>query len=228
MGEIAEPFQRYLGSSAPAAKALKHIGETLEHNGWRAVVFGGAVRDAFLHGEGVTPRDIDIVVDCSSSRALGDALGVSAFNGFGGIRKVVDGMAFDIWPLAATWGIKHLRIDRPTFDDLMRTVFLSTDAVALELGTFEEYDGGFLRSMQDRVVEVVLEANPFPPLCVVCAANTAKKYDLRIGSKLRQWLLSFDIMGHLRNVERAHEAKYRGDGRPFDPDFYRQFAEDLE
>src|SRR5438874_2219338 len=47
-------------------RPLLEMAQMLRQNGWEAVIFGGVLRDLVFYGPAKRPRDVDIVVNCSS------------------------------------------------------------------------------------------------------------------------------------------------------------------
>ncbi len=175
------------------AGPLRDVVDAIQTFGWSAVVFGGGVRDLTL---GFTPRDIDIVVDAQSIEKLTSHLIPSLLRRtrFGGFCFDLSGWLLDIWTLSDTWAFRVGQVQPPTFDNLVRTTFLNVESVSVEL--FPGKDGkqrsvvhpAFLRGLDSRVVEIQLEANPFPALCVVRALLTAARLDFAVGPELKRYV----------------------------------------
>src|SRR5262249_14739947 len=85
-------------------------------------------------------------------------------------------------------------VEGGTFEDLPRTTFLDIEAVAVELSPRERgrprgiAEHGFLEAMRTRTIDINLEPNPFPELCVVRTLALARNLRLSLSSRLVQSL----------------------------------------
>ena len=150
-----------------------------------SLVFGGAVRDWIV---GKTPRDIDIVIDCSTkSLSLLDRYkGVK--NKFGGYKLQVDGIEFDIWSLENTWALKNDAKFEKKLATIPFTAFLNLDAIAYRLDSQEIYENGFQRAMTSKLLDIMYEPNPYPYLCVSKALCALSKYELSASDNLKRYV----------------------------------------
>lgn len=153
------------------------------------VLFGGAVRDALASQD---PRDIDIVVDGKPS-AIDQVLCnfVSTKNRFGGYSVSLEGNKYDIWSLESTWAFRERLVQNVSIDNLVETVFLNIDSVAVNLSTGDAYANRFLDALNTNVLDIVLSENPFPPLCVVRALVLKNKRSLSYSNALMKYILAW-------------------------------------
>jgi hypothetical protein len=112
---------------------------------------------------------------------------------FGGLQLAVEGVAVDIWPLQETWGFRRLGVASPTFADLPRTTFLDVEAVVLELFVEQGAVGvlhthSFFEAMLAGTMDINLEDNPSPGLCVVRSLGLADRLGFAIGPRLVEYL----------------------------------------
>src|SRR5690348_1471081 len=110
-------------------------------------IFGGACRDWFLDK---TPKDIDLIIECEdpNSTILDDLiLGAHEVkkNKFDGYKLIYDGISFDIWKLHEARQFKDLNLE-PSFENLLKTVPLSTDQIVVTLKG-DVYEGGFWQTL---------------------------------------------------------------------------------
>lgn len=187
-------LSRFLVEEASWKEPLREMIDMLRHSGWPAVIFGGVLRDLVLYGPAERPRDVDIVVKCSSA-ALSKWLApfTSQRTRFGGFRVRLYKWTFDIWSLNATWGFKagHMR---PTFENLPKTTFFNIEGIAAELNTprqhkRELYSSGFSDAIRSRILDINFEPNPFPQLCIIRGLLTAARHDLMISPRLARYMI---------------------------------------
>ncbi|MCU1254023.1 MAG: hypothetical protein JWM83_322 [Candidatus Angelobacter sp.] len=195
---LREHFSRFFASrarlKAPLISALRRI---REHN-MSAFVFGGALRDLMVNGPSAEPRDVDVVVDCSS---IDDLVGlfsdyVVRKTRFGGLHLNVRGWAVDIWPLSQTWALRESLVDARDFHALPKTTFLNVEAVTAEIspshgGKRQLYEHGFFEAVQSRTLDINLEENPFPELCTVRSLITASSLRFNLSKRLARYILHY-------------------------------------
>jgi hypothetical protein len=178
----------------PLADALKRL-----HGGPRSVyLFGGLLRDLLVLGREASPRDVDLVIGGGTT---GDELAgvltpyIDRRTRFGGLQLMVEGTAVDLWPLQETWAFHRLGLSSPGFADLPRTTFLDVEAVVMELLPAEACGGelhahGFFESVLARTMEINLEDNPSPGMCVVRSLGLAERLGFGFGPRLASYLAS--------------------------------------
>ncbi len=106
--------------------------KNLKQNGAKVYVFGGFVRDsihAFVHGEQLAPRDLDLVIDGGA----GFESKASA-NHFGGRKWQTDaGLVVDCWDLSSTLAFRRALISPATITNLPRTTVYRLNGCYLSL-----------------------------------------------------------------------------------------------
>lgn len=151
-----------------------------------SLVLGGAIRDWFF---GNPPKDIDIVVDCTASEL--DFLNKymrATNNKFGGHKLKVSKTDFDIWSWEHSWAIMNDPSFGKGIDTITRTVFFNMDSVGFRLDTQEIVDNGFRAALENKVLDIVYEPNPYPFLQVSKALVLLKKYELKASDKLHSYI----------------------------------------
>lgn len=196
-GKIAE----FLGQDHTVYNgAVRSIIEQIRRNRWRAVLFGGMLRDLMVYGLSKRPRDVDIVVADTTEDELSRAFAefISKRTRFGGLHLRCDGRPFDVWALSDTWAFRTLKGSAFVcdFENLPKTTFLNVEAVAADIapsrsGTWHVYEHGFFQGIAERILEVNLEDNPFPALCVVRALNMTQRLRFAIGPRLAKYLIHY-------------------------------------
>lgn len=194
--DSAAPVQ---GAAENSALAFREIRDLLLEKVGPFCLFGGAARDIALHGRKAFPRDLDLVVKTGSRAKLRHTIlpfgaSLNAFQGFVMKHRETD---FDIWRLEDTWGINKLKIERPTFEDLLKTSVFNIEAILIEFPSLKVYDGGFREGFEQRMLELNLSDNPMVELNLLRAAAFVKRFRLRIGPKLSSW-----IYGHRSLLEK--------------------------
>lgn len=198
-------FSDFLNRSVRSRAPLQRVLQQFRLKGWHTYVFGGTIRDLALTGISAVPRDVDLVVyNCTAAEIEVEFQDyVQRLTRFGGLNLAIDGWKIDVWPLQETWAFRQGLVHHASFSQLPRTTFLNVEAVAVELDGETGYprgfyQAGFVDSIQRRVLEVNLEENPFPLLCVVRSLVMAKK-------------LEFGISPHLARYIYQHSRSYRVD-----------------
>lgn len=146
-------------------------------------------------GASVIPRDIDVVVGYTTNEDLTMTLmdRLTRRTRFGGLHLNSGGWLFDVWPLQETWAFREGHVTCQGFSDLPKTTFLDVEAVAVELnpkrGTARRvYTNGFFEAISSRTIDINLEENPCPELCVVRSLITAAKLGFALGPRLARYV----------------------------------------
>lgn len=126
----------------------------------RAFVFGGLLRNAVLSqrfGRSLPLRDLDIVVfGLSSDEELETRFerDPRRRNSFGGLKVEVLGAVVDIWRAELQLQIAGAGSLAATLESFLRCVTLTTDAVLFDVSEGLLYETGFLRSIQEEIIDV--------------------------------------------------------------------------
>lgn len=209
------PFDRRLIHGVEVllqSSPLRKVVSVLADSESAGVIFGGSARD--LGYLGYPPRDIDIVVEPDCLTALR-----SEFENFflretrfGGFRFLVEGWFLDIWSLDETWAFRAGIVSPPSFGTLPRTTFLNVEAIAVDLipqanGERSLFTYGFFQALDSQLVEINLEKNPFPDLCVVRSLLTAARLDFAIGPRLKNYISKEGLClrpKDIKEIQRVH------------------------
>jgi hypothetical protein len=189
-------------------KSLSQEGELL--------LFGGAVRDFCENGYSLLPRDFDIVVNTKLTD-LGHCFPDLHYekNRYGGYKLDFGTISFDIWALSSTWAFRERIVQDISADNLVNTVFFNLDAIVYDFNSRTIYDGGYSKAREDGFLDIVLEQNPHPELCVLRAFVLKKKYNVFFANRLRKyintWINNFEILDDvtktLQDVQETHYGK---------------------
>lgn len=189
-------------------------------NQWTAVFFGGTLRSLLLsrlmHNRIGRPRDIDIVIRGVALQELEREFKpyISRQTRFGGIQLRRVDWTFDVWPLEQTSTLSRGEGVRVEFSDLPSSTFLNLEAIAADVWPgagrprrLYSGDDQFFDGIISRVVEVNLEENPFPELCVVRSLVIAGNLQWKVGPKLLHYIAKYGApMSELDldDVQRKH------------------------
>lgn len=174
---------------------------------------GGFPRD--LASTGRVPRDIDIVVDDVDPEEAVRLIGgeVLRKTRFGGVHARLGLWPVDIWSISQTWAFREGVVRFEAFDDLPKTTFLNIEAIAVELfprpgkRARRVIEHGFFEAIQRRTIELNLEENPFPGLCVVRSLVFAERLRFDLGSRLVSYLshyMSRIDIEELLDIQKRH------------------------
>jgi hypothetical protein len=219
--------RQFLASRARVRQPLLSALRTIKDRSWRAVLFGGVPRDLYLMGPATVPRDVDVVVENVATERIADVFKghVRRRTRFGGLVLNFGGWRVDVWPLDTTWAFREQVVLKVDVAELPRTTFLDVEAIAVELASGpgrsrNVYERGFFDAMSRRVVEINLEENPYPDLCIVRSLLVASKIDFAIGPRLAGYIAfhskKFDVDA-LVHAQAAHYGVVRRDA----DDLYR-------
>jgi len=199
--------------------ALRSLQERTQDRGWTIYVFGGTLRDLLALAPSTVPRDLDLVVAGTTRQSLESVFEreLVRVNRFGGLHLVTHKLPVDMWTLDSTWAFRERLVHGSDFSDLPRTTFLNVEAIAAEFHTRPGrartlYTRGFFRGIQERQVEINLEDNPYPALCIVRSLLTAQRLRFSLGPRLVRF-----IMHHARRIpieeleaiQRSHYGRIR-------------------
>lgn len=128
-------------------------------------VFGGLVRDIYIHGIIKFYSDIDIVIDCEHRvlESFLESLVGLCFkrNKFGGFRVKFRYWDLDIWCVKDTWAFKSGLVDFNSPIDLLKTTFLNWDSVIFDVRTRRVICGdNYFSDIRQGILKIVLKENP--------------------------------------------------------------------
>ncbi|WP_257461847.1 hypothetical protein [Archangium lipolyticum] len=205
----------FIHRTSPWHHAIHSILRRAREHDWRVFVFGGTLRDLLTHPETATPRDLDLVVSGTTSDRLRSVFSseVMRVTRFGGLHLNLHEQPVDIWTLDSTWAFRERLVAGCDFADLPKTTFLNVEAVVAELTEQPGrprtvYSQGFFRGIQERQVEINLEHNPFPSLCVVRALITAQRLQFSLGPRLVRFILHHGMRTPLEELEAVQLPHY--------------------
>lgn len=178
-------LKEYLAKHFPAQilfEKLKKLGHVY--------LIGGVLREIRDNGKIRSLRDIDIILDTEHETEYRDFLrGYSPeLNRFGGYKVVCQDLIVDIWLLNQTWAYSAnvIKCDKKDYSKLLpRTVFLNMDSIVYDMTTAKWYDEEYQKAMETKILDVVLEENPFLELNIVRSFVIKKRYKMDFSDKLK-------------------------------------------
>lgn len=156
-------------------------------------IFSGIIRDFFLFKNHTPFRDIDLIIE--DDLILEDIFQDLNFkkNSFGGYKIKFNNVDIDLWVIKTTWALNRgqLKFEFDYLNALPKTTFFNFSSIIYSLKSKKFIVGkDFLRFLRDKKIELVLEENPYPDLCIVNSFYYSDKLKLTIGDKLKSYLKS--------------------------------------
>jgi len=156
-------------------------------------IFSGIIRDYFLYKKHTPFRDIDLIIE--DDLVIEDIFHNLIFrkNSYGGYKIKFDNIEIDLWVIKKTWALNQgqLKFEFDYLNTLPKTTFFNFSSIIYSLNAKRFIIGiDFLRFLRDKKIELVLEDNPHPDLCIVNSFYYADKLNLAIGDKLKAYLKS--------------------------------------
>ncbi|MBM7112385.1 hypothetical protein [Archangium primigenium] len=199
--------------------AVRSIQERTQARDWTMFLFGGTLRDLLALAPSTVPRDLDLVVAGTTRQELESVFQqeLVRVNRFGGLHLVTHKLPVDMWTLESTWAFRERLVPGGEFSDLPRTTFLNVEAIAAEFHTRPGrartlYTRDFFRGIQERQVEINLEDNPFPALCIVRSLITAQRLRFSLGPRLVRYFLHHARripLEEMEAIQRSHYGRVR-------------------
>lgn len=164
-------------------------------------LFSGIIRDYFVKvTEGfkdfdIEIRDIDLVYD-KKNIPIESILQDYEYkkNSFGGYKIRIGDTDIDLWYLYDTWGLKqrNFSIKQSTVADLPKTTFFNFSSIVYSLNeeTFI-YDKPFLNFIKKKEIDIVLEENPYPELCVINSIYYHQRINYNLSDNLKKYLSKY-------------------------------------
>jgi len=148
-------------------------------------IFGGAVRSWLT---GLSPRDIDIAVDCSQEELntlVSKISPGSSLNRFGGYKVSQESGDYDLWALGETWAIKNAGVS-PTFENLAVTASFNADCLVYTRDGL--LDKGWEQARSSGILEINYLPNPYPFFNALRGIKMCNKYRLKPSELFKQYV----------------------------------------
>ena len=130
----------------------------------RPYLFGGVLRDLALQGVDGLESDIDLVyegrIDVDGLRHLGISMENNRFDGF---RTKTDLWLVDLWNVEETWAFRNHVVEYQGIESLLSTTITNWESVLYDIAHERlMLREGYLKDINDRYLDMVLEENPNP------------------------------------------------------------------
>ncbi|WP_051692036.1 protein NO VEIN domain-containing protein [Pedobacter borealis] len=179
-------------------------------------IFSGVVRNFFIKYNGQI-RDFDVVVKTEKDM-LSSFLSNLEYkqNSFGGYKLKIGTLSVDLWHVENTWAYKKDKVKSDLFDfySLPKTAFFNFSSVIFHFNAKEfVYTKNFIDFLKTKTIDLVLEENPMPHLCIVNSIYYHQKFNLTISENLKKYCIShfYDFKEvDFNNIQLKHfkEIKY--------------------
>ena len=182
-------IRNYLMDHPPAAEIFKKL--ELAGN---VILIGGVLREFLDHRKIQNLRDNDIIVDVKSESQWSRVIEEYSLrtNRFGGHKIFCEGLLVDVWRIEQTWAFREKIISCSPKDYiklLPDTVFLNLDSIIYDWTNEKWYKEKYLEGMHSRVIDVVLDKNPYILLNITRAYVLKDRYDMSFSPKLSHLII---------------------------------------
>lgn len=157
------------------------------------LIFSGVTRDFFLRKGSSIIRDLDIVVE-NKTENFEDFLKQYKYsiNSLGGYKIKIGDFHVDIWELENTWALKNLKIQPSLFkrDSLPDTAFFNFSSIVYDYNNNNFIvNEDFLKFLKTKELDLVLEDNPLPELCIINSIYYKNKFGLEWSIHLKKYIV---------------------------------------
>lgn len=185
MKDIKFEIQSYLEKHPPAQKIFREIIEIGD-----IYLIGGILREFRDNGKILQLRDADIVISIHDRWKWNQMLNtfLTEKNRFNGYKFQCEDFFLDVWELGQTWAFRE-KIIQCMPEDYVKmlpyTVFLNVDAIVYDLKNDCWYDELYENAMRTKIIDIVLEENPFVLLNILRAMILKRRYHMQYSNKIK-------------------------------------------
>lgn len=201
----SEDFYLYLQKILPP-KVLGFLEEIEKYT--EVYLFSGAIRNYFIGKKDEKLRDIDfVIIDKFDIENLFSEYSITK-NSFDGYKIIIDDLTIDLWVMERTWGLNYgqLTFEFNKLEYLPNTTFFNFSSILYSMNNKYFIVGKpFLKFLRDKTLDVVLEENPFPSLCIVNSFYYSEKYKLKFSEKLAKFITT----NYLQHFEKLDEIQMK-------------------
>jgi hypothetical protein len=201
---------------------FRQIVDTLVKNQLKVVVIGGWIRDQFVRENSLRPRDIDLIVQGKSGRALAALLPPPAKQTvYGGFTFKGETLDIDVWSLEETFLFEKCQL-AATFSNVLVVTDFNINVILFYPGQFwgnaQIEDGGCFDSLSSREIDFHFEWVPLPIVQAARLAHFATKTGFDLSAEARRFIRSVcrnesDRQQVLNNLNNFCPAEYRSGAR---------------
>jgi len=163
-------------------------------------VFSGVIRNFFINPKH-NIRDLDLVFKTDNIKAVKQIVNLFNFsiNSFGGFKININGLHIDFWNIEDTWAFSKKKSFTVLHKELVLadSSFFNFSSIVFDL-RFQEFivTESFVDFLNKKEIDLVLEDNPYPPLCIVNTIYYSDTYQLKISKRLRRYFIN-----HFKNYD---------------------------
>ncbi|MCW3104237.1 MAG: hypothetical protein JWO09_2677 [Bacteroidetes bacterium] len=188
--ESTPPFLKYLFTNIDH-ETKRFLDDISSH--CEVLIFSGIIRNFFIKHQGKL-RDLDLVLNRVDDFKIENYFSNYDFrrNSLGGYKVLIKDLSIDIWELENTWALNNAKVEMELFNDynLPNTVFFNFSAIAFNYNTQKFIASeSFIKFLETKEIDLVLEENPLPQLCIVNTIYYKRKFQLEISSNLKNYYL---------------------------------------
>jgi hypothetical protein len=219
--KLKKQFDAFLHRRKDDGKVVDEIASIFRARGWKVFAFGGTPRGVYDSGKNYSPRDLDLVFDDNHFESFESAYErfILRKNSFGGLKLKIENIIIDAWPLSATWAFRKGYVKNPSFENLSATTFLNIDGIIIEfapktLKHRKVYECGFFDCWNSKVLDINLEQNPFPSICVARTLTISRHFGFVLSTRLSMYLydmLSRISLSAIENAQIKHYGRVKFD-----------------
>lgn len=157
-------------------------------------IFSGVIRNFFINPK-LKIRDLDLVFKTSDLKAVRNIVMLFDFsiNSFGGYKININGLHIDFWNIEDTWAFNHKDSFTVLHKEyvLAKSSFFNFSSIVFDFKSREFHvSESFLNFLTKKEIDLVLEDNPYPPLCIVNTLYYSHTYHFRISKKLKRYYIN--------------------------------------
>jgi len=155
-------------------------------------IFSGVIRNFFLDFN-ENARDIDLVYQ-GEDAPLNEFLKNYEYrtNSFNGYKIILGNFTIDLWKIDSTWAIQNAKLKIELFNQyvLPNSTFFNFSSIVYDYFNREFiYSDKFIEFINSNTLDLVLEENPLPQLCIVNTLYYKEKFGLKISENLKKFCL---------------------------------------
>lgn len=211
----SDDFYKYLNSLLPIeVKSFLDRLSTLTN----VFLFSGVTRNFFLNRKREKVRDIDFIIEDDVDIQSEFPTIIFERNNFGGYKLIISELTIDLWVMHKTWGLNYgqLTLKYSLLESLPATTFFNFSSIVFSINKKEFIIGKpFLTFLLTKKLDVVLEDNPLPELCIVNSFYYSERFKLKLSKKLIAYIINKyeSVADKTESIQIKHfgELKYKKD-----------------
>lgn len=196
-------------------------------------IFSGVIRNFFINPK-FKIRDLDLVFKTDNITAVRNIVNLFNFslNSFGGFKIKINNLSIDFWNIEDTWAFNKKSVFTVLHKELVlpESSFFNFSSIVFDLKQKEFIvSESFVDFLKRKEIDLVLEENPYPVLCIVNTIYYSNTYQLKISKRLRRYFISNFKNYHPNDFEQAQLKHFKQVIYPYGMlnTYYKIFSEQL-